>query len=102
MDELRDELRTIKATLRILEEEMVSYRAEMGETRAEIGKYADNLENFDIDMMVQRVAKKVMNEFYQEVGKTVVKRALAVTGIVCFIIMCWLTGSGKFRIWGNQ
>jgi hypothetical protein len=52
----------------------------------------------EIDDLVARVAKRVMEDFYQEVGRSVVKRTLQIIGIATVVIALWLIGSGKRKV----
>jgi hypothetical protein len=51
----------------------------------------------EIDDLVARVATRVMEDFYQEVGRSVVKRTLQVIGIAAVVIALWLIGTGKWK-----
>jgi hypothetical protein len=98
MQELADDLRLVKETLRVLEEQVVLYRGELVDTRKEIAGYATQLRQLNLDAIVQRVSRKIITEFYEEVGKAVVKRVLTLVGIAAFIFGCWLLGTGRVKL----
>jgi hypothetical protein len=52
----------------------------------------------EIDDLVARVAKRVMEDFYQEVGRSVVKRTLQIIGVATVVVGLWLIGSGKWKV----
>jgi hypothetical protein len=66
----------------------------MSEERQPFGGMTES----EIDDLVARVAKRVMEDFYQEVGRSVVKRVLQIIGVATVVIALWLIGSGKWRV----
>lgn len=61
-------------------------------------KFSGLSEN-EIEDLVERVTQRVMANFYQEVGKSVVKKFLQVVGFATVAIGIWIAG-GKLKLWG--
>ena len=53
----------------------------------------------DVEKLVGRVSQRVMRNFYEEVGRSVVKKMLSVIGLITVGMMIWAAGS-KFKLWG--
>ncbi len=54
----------------------------------------------EIEAIVSRVTQRVMENFYQEVGKSVVKKMLQIIGLGAVALSIFMAG-GKLRLWGN-
>jgi hypothetical protein len=52
----------------------------------------------EIEELVGRVSQRVLNGFYTEIGKSVVKKALWVIGLATISLLIYLTGAGKFKV----
>ena len=55
----------------------------------------------EIELLVERISERVMANFYEEVGKAVVKRMMQVIGIATVVIMMWIAGKHVVNIWGD-
>lgn len=58
----------------------------MGEERAPFGGMTDA----EVDAIVERVTERVVQNFYAEVGRNVVKKFLWLAGIVVLGVAAWL------------
>jgi hypothetical protein len=56
------------------------------------------LSESDVELLVARVSQRVIQSFYQELGRTVVTRVLQVLGVLTTGVVVWLAG-GKFNWW---
>jgi hypothetical protein len=56
------------------------------------------LSESDVERLVERVSAQVLNNFYLEVGRTVMAKFLWVIGLATVGLLVWLTGSGKLKI----
>ncbi len=56
------------------------------------------LSDDDVEELVARVSQRVIQSFYQELGRTVATRFLQFLGIIATAIGVWLAG-GKFNWW---
>ena len=55
----------------------------------------------EVELLVERISERVMANFYEEVGKAVVKRMMQVIGIATVVIMMWIAGKHVVNIWGD-
>lgn len=56
------------------------------------------LTEVEIEELVARVSKKIMEDFYQEVGRSVINRVLQVIGIAAVVLGVWLIGTGRWKV----
>ena len=64
---------------------------QVGEERQPFGGLTD----VEIDAIVERVTERVVENFYAEVGRNVVKKFLWLVGIVVVGLATWLGLTGK-------
>ena len=55
---------------------------------------AEMLTNAEIDKVAKRAVDMAFQQMYEEVGKSVVKRALWVIGVASLGLMVWLSSKG--------
>ena len=70
-----------------------------GTPREERRKPFGGLSESDVEQLVARVSRRVIESFYRDVGRSVVARVLQIMGILTTAAVVWLAG-GKFRWWG--
>jgi hypothetical protein len=58
------------------------------------------LSDQEVELIVERVTQRVMENFYQEVGKSVVKKAFQAIGLVAVALSIWIAG-GRLKMWGG-
>lgn len=51
----------------------------------------------EVEILVERVTKRVVESFYAEVGRNVVKKFLWLVGIVVFGLAAWLGLTGNLN-----
>lgn len=66
--------------------------------RARSEKYPPGWTEGDVERMVTRVARRVMDNFYEEVGRSIVRRILQYVGWAGVIGLTWL-GVIKAKMW---
>jgi hypothetical protein len=76
----------------------VSHR--LGEEMDARHKYPPGWTEEDVERLVGRVSQRVMDNFYQEVGRSLFKRALSALGLGVIGAMIWLAGI-KAKLWGG-
>lgn len=54
-----------------------------------------NLTDEQLEELVEKVTERVINNFYQSIGETVVKRAMKLIGLGCVALLIYLAGSGQ-------
>jgi hypothetical protein len=52
----------------------------------------------EIEDLVGRAAQKVMDNFYRDIGKSVLSKVLWAIGLVTVSLLIWLAGAGKLKI----
>ena len=83
MEELRELVRALEREVHAL--------------RAEVAAYRDELRT-SADAIVTRTSERVRNDFFTEVGKTVITRLFYIIGLVVVGLALWLAGSGKLPL----
>jgi hypothetical protein len=53
----------------------------------------------DVEALVTKVSDRVIRDFYEQMGRSVMKRGLQLAGMAIAAILIWLAG-GKFKLWG--
>jgi hypothetical protein len=72
----------------------VSHHTNGGERRAPFSGLSED----DVEELVGRVTQKVLDKCYQDIGRSVVNKALWVIGLVSVSLLIWLAGAGKLKI----
>lgn len=67
----------------------------MEEPRKPFGGWTEE----DVEALVKKVSEKVIADFYEQMGRSVMKRGLQVVGMAMTAILIWLAG-GKLKLWG--
>jgi hypothetical protein len=52
----------------------------------------------EIETLVGKVSTRVLNHFYQEVGRSVLNKFLWMIGTITISILLWLAGTGRLKI----
>jgi hypothetical protein len=55
----------------------------------------------DVERLVGRVSQRVMDNFYQEVGRSLMKKLFSWIGLVVVGMLLWAAGT-KFKLWSGQ
>ena len=76
---------------------MRALEREVHALRAEVAAYRDELCT-SADAIVTRTSERVRNDFFTEVGKTVITRLFYIIGLVVVGLALWLAGSGKLPL----
>lgn len=66
-------------------------------TPEEIQKIIDERITAQMDEIVERVVKRVFSQMYEEVGKSVVRKALWVIGVGVMVLLTFLVGKGYLK-----
>lgn len=66
-------------------------------TSEEMKKSVDDQIDAKMDEIVERVVIRVISHMYEEVGKSVVRKALWVIGIGVLVLMTFLAGKGFLK-----
>jgi uncharacterized membrane protein YdfJ with MMPL/SSD domain len=84
------------------ERQVVALRAELAIAAAEILKLRRQLTELDgdFDDVVERVSHRISARFYEEVGKSVIRKALWLVGVAAVVLLTWLGLTGKIKIGG--
>lgn len=69
-----------------------------GRSKEDRRKPFGGLSESDVEQLVARVSQRVIQSFYQDVGRSVVARALQVMGILTTAVVVWLAG-GRVGWW---
>lgn len=51
----------------------------------------------EVELLVGRVSQRVLENFYQEVGRSVMSKVLWVIGLVTVSLVIWLTSTGRMK-----
>ena len=70
----------------------------MNDVQVERRKPYGGLTEQEVEEIVGRVSQRVLNNFYQEIGRNVMKRILQILGILAVSTLMWLTGN-KLKVW---
>lgn len=52
----------------------------------------------EVEQLVQKVSKKVMENFYLEIGKSVAQKVIWVLGLATVAVVIWLSGVDKLKV----
>lgn len=66
-------------------------------TPEEIRQYLDSELNARMEHIVEVTVQKVFDRMYEEIGKSIVKRALWVLGLGLLVLLGWLAGKGFLK-----
>jgi hypothetical protein len=77
----------------------VEFDGKFGTHGEERRKPFGGLSESDVEQLVARVSRRVIESFYRDVGRSVVARVLQILGLLTTAAVVWLAG-GKFRWWG--
>jgi hypothetical protein len=91
------------AVMEEAERQLTALRTELAVASAEILKLRRQLADIDgdFDDVVERVSRRISSQFYEEVGKSVVSKALWIIGVAVVVLLTWLGLTGKIKIGGS-
>ena len=69
----------------------------MGEMPREDRLPYGGLTSAEIDQIAEKAAKRALEHVYAEVGKSVVRKAVWIIGIIVFSLICYLAGKNALR-----
>lgn len=58
---------------------------------------ADTLTDEQINVIAERAAEKAIAKVYEQIGRSVVKKALFVIGAAVVAVLAWLAGTGQLK-----
>lgn len=56
----------------------------------------------EVQDLVEKVAQRVMENFYLEVGRSVAKKAMWVIGLATVAVIIWLSGADKLKFFNGH
>jgi hypothetical protein len=59
---------------------------------------AINLSDDELEELVEKVTEKVINNFYQSIGESVVKKAIKLIGMGAVALLLYFAGTGQLNI----
>lgn len=66
-------------------------------TEADIEKVAKRASELVLDSIDGQITSLVMDQIYQDIGRSVVRKALWVIGVCCLIAIAWIAAKFGFK-----